>query len=1201
MFSNMKVGARLMWASGLVIALMAAIIVVDLRQSQVTEFDLNRIINVNNLRIELANSIVDFAQDSAILVRSVIISRYQSADNKRAREFKAALAENRKSYSAAAAKLEKLITPDDAKGLVVLNDLRASEASAFLLQDQVIALAMSGKPGEAAALMEGRAYPAVQHWVEDANLLVAHNVYRNTMRFKEINEAIDFSRVASIRLGALAVALCISMVFFLARSVTRPLKNLLKAANRIASGDLAVDLSAVEKRGDELGELMHAFSAMAARLRENRDSAGRADWLKSGIARLNQAMVGDPDPADLATKVISEISTYVGAQVGAVYLAQESDTASYALTGSYAYSRRKDQPEAFKAGEGLVGQAVLEKKQILVKNAPEDYFKVVSGLGGRVPRFICVSPCVYEGRVKGIVEVGSFNELNEMHLEYLDKAMPAIALAFEGAESRLKLAQSLEESQAQGEELQAQQEELKVANEALNEQAQALKASEEELKAQQEELQVTNEELEEKNNLLDRQNRDVETARLEIEEKAADLALVSKYKSEFLANMSHELRTPLNSLLLLAQSLKENKTGNLTAEQVESAKIIYGGGSDLLSLINEILDLSKIEAGRMELKTAPVRISELAEGAQASFGHMAEEKGLRLNVEVRADAPAEIMSDRKRVEQVIKNLVSNALKFTDKGSVSLSFFRPAPGADLLKSGLSSADCLAIEVRDTGIGISPSDQHRIFEAFQQVDGGTARRYGGTGLGLSISRELARLLGGEIKVHSEPGKGSAFTLYLPLAAPAPHAAGPDETAAAVSRKAGEGGAAPQRPAAAQPADDRAGLKRTDKTMLIIEDDPVFAGLLCEKCREKGFKCLLAATGEAGLELAVKHLPAAIILDIYLPGINGWAVLDRLKDNINTRHIPVHIVSGDENLAESARRGAVGHAVKPLSVKGLEDTICRLEEAAGGKEKRVLVVENVTEMRAEILELLGGRDVKVDGAETGAEALKALRAGGYDCVVLDIGLPDIDGMELLKKLEAEGVRLPPVIIHTARELTREEEAAFRERAEAIVIKDVRSQERLLDEVSLFLHRMVSAMPEKQGKMIRDLHNTDQVLTGKKVLIVDDDMRTTFAMSRLLTEHGIKTLKAEDGEKGLKLLEENPDTDLVLMDVMMPVLDGYETMKRIRAQEKFRKLPIIVLTAKAMPEDREKCLAAGANDYLPKPVDQERLLSMMRVWICR
>ncbi|MDO8805132.1 MAG: response regulator [Elusimicrobiota bacterium] len=1203
MFRNIKVGTRLILGFGLAIGFMAAIVGVGLHQARITDEKLAHIVNVNNVRIKLANNMIDAARETAISVRDIIIARYITTDNKRASEYKTKLAERRAAYAEALAAIEKLVTPDDTKGLLLFSKLKATEADAARLQDQVIERATAGKPAEAAALMTGKAYPAVKQWISEADDFIHHTEARSDIRFHEIGQTMNFTRTVMLSLGAGAVALSVLIVIFLSLGITGPLNFVVNAANRIASGDLDVDLSAAEKRGDELGVLVQSFSAMAAKLRDNRDSAERADWLKSGIARLNQAMVGDPDPAALAAKVISEISTYIGAQVGAVYLAQDGDSAALSLMGSYAYSKHKNLPDVFKPGEGLVGQAALEKKQILIKNAPEDYIKVTSGLGQRVPRFICVSPFIYEGRVKGVIEVGTLNELTDRHLEYLDQAMPAIALAVESAESRLKLAQSLEESQTQAEELQAQQEELKTANEELGSQAQALKASEEELKTQQEELEVTNEELEEKNKLLDRQNRDVETARNEIEEKAADLALVSKYKSEFLANMSHELRTPLNSLLLLAQSLSENKAGNLTEDQVESAKIIYGGGSDLLSLINEILDLSKIEAGRMDLQRGTVLISGLAEGAHASFGHMAEAKGLKLAIEVRGGAPAEIVSDRKRVEQVIRNLVSNAIKFTDSGSVTLSFLRPAPGTDLSKSGLSVGECLAIEVRDTGIGIDQSNQKRIFEAFQQVDGGTARKYGGTGLGLSISRELSRLLGGEIKVNSEPGKGSAFTLYLPLTAPySPKAATGD--IATVAASAGGGRAdkvARQIPAAAQAADDRGDLKKGDKVMLVIEDDPIFAGVLYGKCRARGFKCLLALTGEAGLELAGRYLPAAVILDIHLPGMDGWDVLNALKENINTRHIPVHVVSAEETSSEAVRRGAVGHAVKPLSQKDLEDTFRRFEHAWAGKTKRVLVVENVAEMRAKILELIGGGDVQVDGVETGARALEALRAGGYDCVVLDIGLPDIDGMELLRKLETEGVALPPVIIHTARELTREEETAFRERAEAIVIKDVRSQERLLDEVSMFLHRVVGEMPEKQSRIIRDLHSADQLLKGKKVLIVDDDMRTTFAMSRLLTEHGIKTLKAEDGEKGLRLLAENPDTDLVLMDIMMPVMDGYEAMKRIRAQEKFRKLPIIVLTAKAMREDREKCLAAGANDYLPKPVDKDRLFSMMRVWLCR
>ncbi|MBN2232106.1 MAG: response regulator [Deltaproteobacteria bacterium] len=830
---------------------------------------------------------------------------------------------------------------------------------------------------------------------------------------------------------------------------------------------------------------------------------------------------------------------------------------------------------------------------------------VTSGLGEHIPKFICVSPFIYEDRVKGVVEVGTFGEMDDQQMEYLNQAMPVLALAVESAEGRTRLAGSLRESQSLTEELQSQQEELRTTNEELEEQANALKISEEKLRAQQEELQVTNEELEEKNNQLDRQKNEVEKARKDIEDQAKDLALASKYKSEFLANMSHELRTPLNSLLLLAQALAENKAGNLSADQVESARIIHGSGSDLLNLINEILDLSKIEAGRMDLQLGQVRISDLAESVRSAFGHMARERGLTLEVVINEELPPVITSDRKRIEQIIKNLLVNAIKFTDTGGVTVSFTRPAPGTKLT-STLVAGECLAVAVKDTGIGISPDNHQIIFEAFKQVDGGTSRRFGGTGLGLSISRELARFLGGEIQVESELGKGSTFTLYIPEAVAAGPQKSQDENATVtVAGSAGRAvtNAVRQRTKAAQIEDDRDTLGQGDRVILVIEDDPKFARILYGKCHEKGLKCLAAPTGEAGVELAVKYQPAAIILDIRLPGMDGWAVLGILKEKTSTRHIPVHIVSVDTDAGNNAlRRGAIGYATKPLSQENLEDTFRRLEQIAAGKPRRVLLVEDNAVVRRQTAQLIGaGEDVEVDEVETGKQALAALRSGGYDCVVLDLGLPDMSGQSLLETLEQEGVQLPPVIVNTSRDLSYEEEMSLREHTESVIVKDVRSQERLLDEVSLFLHRVVSKMPEKQRRIILDLHDTDTLLRDKKVLIVDDDMRTTFAMAHFLAARGMKTLKAENGEKALLLLEEQPDVDLVLMDIMMPVMDGYEAMQRIREQERFRKLPMIALTAKAMPEDRKKCLAAGANDYLSKPVDQERLISMMRVWLYR
>ena len=1012
------------------------------------------------------------------------------------------------------------------------------------------------------------------------------------------------NRAATLILIAIAVGMLAAagIGVWITRTITKDLGKIMAVADSIAAGNLdtPVDTSAC----NEIGKLAVSVDKMQVALRNTSEKNRLSDWLKTGIARLNEVMRGDPDIETLVSKVMSEVSTYLDAQVGALYLAQNGGKPTLSLMGSYAYTKRKNLSNVFTSGEGLVGQAALERKQILLKNVPEDYVKVTSGLGESVPRFICVTPFLYEDRVKGVIEIGTLNEMTDQELEYLSQAMPALAIAVQSGEGRTALAQSLEESQCLSEELQAQQEELKSANEELEEQTQLLKESEERLKTQQEELQVTNEELEEKNDLLERQKREVERARKDIEEKAEELALASKYKSEFLANMSHELRTPLNSLLLLAQGLSQNRDGNLTEEQVESAKIIHGSGIGLLNLINEILDLSKIEAGRMDLQLAKVPVSLLAEGVRTSFLHMADEMCLGLDVVVSGDAPVEITSDRNRIEQVIRNLMSNAIKFTDSGGVTVTFGRPAPGTDLSRSKLAADNCLSIAVKDTGIGLAPEKRKIIFEAFQQAEGGTARKYGGTGLGLSISRELARLLGGEIQLDSTLGEGSTFTLYLPVGAPVGRTASVGAGAGAAASgfdKPLSNGTTAYGGAALQIEDDRENLGKDDTIVLVIEDDPAFARLLYTKCHEKGFKCLAAPTGEAGLELAGKHLPRAVILDIRLPGMDGWTVLGTLKEDIRTRHIPVHIVSAEEASTEALRKGAVGHATKPLDQKDLDEAFLRLEQVSSGNPRRVLVVEDDATIRRETVDLIADGDIKVVEAETGKQAVEALRSDRFDCVVLDLGLPDMDGGELLATLESEGVELPPVIVHTARDLTEEEEMGLREHAESIVIKDVRCQERLLDEVSLFLHRVVSQMPEKKRQIIRDLHDTDALLRDKKVLVVDDDMRTTFALSRLLSERGMGTLKAENGARALQLLEREPNVDLVLMDIMMPVMDGYETMKRIRAQDRFRKLPILALTAKAMPEDRERCLASGANDYMPKPVDQERLISMMRVWLYR
>jgi CheY-like chemotaxis protein/two-component sensor histidine kinase len=665
--------------------------------------------------------------------------------------------------------------------------------------------------------------------------------------------------------------------------------------------------------------------------------------------------------------------------------------------------------------------------------------------------------------------------------------------------------------------------------------------------------------------------------------------------------MSHELRTPLNSLLLLAQSLVENKDKNLNDNQVESAEIIYESGNDLLNLINEILDLSKIEAGRMELKLTSVSLDELADATRGTFKHLAEEKELEFDVQVSEDLPQQIITDPKRLQQVIKNLVTNAIKFTESGSVHVRYRSAKSDAKLSDNGLIPSETICIEVEDTGIGIAKDKQKVIFEAFQQGDGGDTRRFGGTGLGLSIARELAALLGGMIRLESEPGKGSTFRLFIPLTADKDSKV-PEQFDRPLAQPAkSDDKMVKADPPGASYSDDRELLQPGDKRLLVIEDDSKFIRLLHAHLKNHGFKLLAALTGEEGIDMALTYQPDGILLDIGLPKIDGWSVLRILKDDVRTRHIPVHIISVEEQSTEGLVKGAIGHVTKPISQEVLEATLKKIENVHAASTRRVLLVEDDNVVRKETARLISTSDIEVEAVNSGKKALDALKKNHFDLVILDLGLPDMDGKELLRRFEKEVQELPPVIIYTVRELSREEESSLRTMADSIILKDVRSQERLLDEVSLFLHWVVKDMPEDKRQIISELHETDMALKDKKVLVVDDDMRTAFVMSRLLSEHGMLPFKAENGEKAVQMLESNPEIDIVLMDVMMPVMDGYTAMQQIRKNAAFQNLPIIALTAKAMKEDRDKCMAAGANDYLPKPVKKERLLSMMRVWLYR
>jgi CheY-like chemotaxis protein len=910
-------------------------------------------------------------------------------------------------------------------------------------------------------------------------------------------------------------------------------------------------------------------------------------WQAIAQAALSQAMSGDQDLPSLSANIIRQLCLSLEAPVGALYLLGDGDTA-YVLTGSYAFTHRKHTRNRFKPGEGLVGQAALEQKMITFSNVPPDYMPTASALVQIAPRHIVSAPFTANGQTLGVIEIGLINPLTPIQTEFLERALASISSAVHTHRTRAQVNQLLLQTQEQAASLQSREEALKAINEELRAQSESLRHSQAQLREQQSVLETTNAELEEQRSILDQQNRELKTAQQELQERTNELMAANKYKSVFLANMSHELRTPLNSLLILARILAANEEGNLTPEQVESARIIHQSGSDLLELINEILDLSKVEAGRMTFNLGAVWLRGLAENMRQVFAHIAQEKGIPFEVVVASDLPETIQTDQQRVEQIIKNLLSNAFKFTEQGSVGLVIE--------LDSGR-----VAIRVRDTGIGMTPEQQKLVFEAFRQADGSTSRKYGGTGLGLTISRELAARLGGQITLQSELGAGSVFSLLLPLNAPVGESPSiakssqPDDAAAPQTALA-PGYLAPSPHA----QDDRNALEKGDKLLLVVEDDPSFAKILHEYAHKKGFKVLLTETGEQAMTLAREYHPDAILLDLKLPGIDGWQVLDVLKDDSSLRHIPVHILSAQEETLDAYKRGALGYLTKPISAEGLEAVFDKISDFLKREIKNLLLVEDESALRYGVRQLLSGGDIQITEAGSGQAALEALRSQRFDCMILDLNLPDMSGFDLLNTINLDRtIQQCPVIVYTGQELTEKENAELLRYANSVIIKGVKSPERLLDETALFLHRVVADLPKEKQRTILHLHSNEAIFKDKQILIVDDDMRNAFAVSRLLNDKGMKASIARSGAKALEMLADNPHFSLVLMDIMMPEMDGYETMQRIRALKFNNDIPIIALTAKAMKGDRERCLEAGASDYLSKPVDVDRLFSMLRVWL--
>jgi len=949
-------------------------------------------------------------------------------------------------------------------------------------------------------------------------------------------------------------------------------------------------------------DLVNLSISYRENLESQRKSAERLvqqAWLRNGQTELAEQVLGQLTLNVLGRNILQFCAQYIGSVVAAMYVRDEQG--GLKRIASYGFSHEQEErARTIFSGEGIVGQAVQQNRILRLDDVPGDYFKVSSALGDGAPRCVLVVPTNNDEQVNGVIELGFLRALTDRDIELLELIADNIGTSIEAARYRQRLQEVLAQTQQLNEELQVQQEELKTANEELEEQSRILKESQAHLETQQVELEQTNEQLAEQalalaeqRDAVGRKNGELSEAQLQLEERALELQRSSTYKSEFLANMSHELRTPLNSSLILAKLLAENPQQNLSAEQVKFAESIYSAGNDLLNLINDILDISKVEAGKLEVRPENTNVARLVEGLRGMFQPLAADKHLELAVELQSGAPPMIFTDRQRLEQILKNLLSNALKFTEKGNISLTVSRQ-PG-----------EGIAFSVRDSGIGIASEQQQSIFEAFRQADGTINRRYGGTGLGLSISRDLAALLGGSISVYSEPGQGSMFTLVLPeqYLEPAEQPSEPRQAIAFTAAPAAST-AAPL-PVISEVriprfADDRDKGPFATRCILVVEDEPNFAHILFDLAHELGYHCLVAHGADEGYSLATQFIPDAILLDMRLPDHSGLTVLQRLKEHAETRHIPVHVISVEDRVEAAMHMGAIGYAVKPTTREELKDVFARLEAKLTQKVKRVLLVEDDDVQRDSIARLIGDDDIEITAVGLAQEALDLLRGNIYDCMIIDLKLPDMLGNDLLKRMSTEDIcSFPPVIVYTGRNLTRDEEAELRKYSRSIIIKGARSPERLLDEVTLFLHKVESRLSHERQTMLRTARSRDRVFEGRKVLLVDDDVRNIFALTSALEQKGAIVVIGRNGREAIERLNEVDDIDLVLMDVMMPEMDGFEATIEIRKDPRWRKLPIIAVTAKAMKDDQERCLSAGSNDYLAKPIDLDRLFSLIRVWL--
>ncbi|MES3018704.1 MAG: response regulator [Bacteroidota bacterium] len=955
-------------------------------------------------------------------------------------------------------------------------------------------------------------------------------------------------------------------------------------ADKISSGDYKIRVNDTEK--DDLGSLSFALNKMAESLDVSFTQLHHKEWLQGGIAKLNEIMVGEKNIEQLTNDTIQFIAEFTNSQVAAFYMLEEDD--KLRLAGSFAIDNLAKR-QVINRGEGVVGQCAQSGKPIFINDISSEDIMISFAFGEVKPSSIAAIPIYHDYRLVGVIEIGALTEISESVLEFMSSIVNNVGIALYTSQIRKMQQELLEETQAQAEELQTQHSELENLNTELETQTQKIQASEEELKVQQEELLQSNQELEERSRLLEEKNQIIVERNLDIQQKAEQLELSTKYKSEFLANMSHELRTPLNSILLLSRLMSENK--DLDKEQVEYAEVIQSAGQGLLSLIDEILDLSKIESGKMDLELRSVTLKEINNDLRSLFEPVAKEKGLDLQLIIDESAPELIVTDKLRLEQILKNLLSNALKFTTKGSIKLNVSQP-----------DNTSLVQFSVKDTGIGIPKEKQQQVFEAFQQADGSTRRKFGGTGLGLSISRELSKLLGGEIRLRSKPGEGSEFIVSIPAAKthkefvkqPEPLAIPEKETPVENTERFH----APVIPNEIE--DDRNNLADNDKIILIVEDDTVFAKALLDYTRKQNYKGIVAVRGDLGLEMATLYKPIAILLDIQLPVKDGWEVMEELKSNPSTRHIPVHIMSSMEVKKESLLKGAVDFINKPIALDDMNQIFIKLEDALSRHPKKVMIIEENPKHAKALGYFLSNFNINSEISGTVSDGITMLNKKEVDCVILDMGIPDQNAYETLELVKTSpGLENLPIIIFTGKNLSKGEENKIKQYADSIVVKTAHSYQRILDEVGLFLHVVEDNKKAKNPVRTKTLGGMDEVLKGKTVLVADDDVRNIFSLTKALEKHNMQVVSAIDGKEALKILDENPLVDIVLMDMMMPEMDGYESTTRIRRNPKYKQLPILAVTAKAMMGDREKCIKAGASDYISKPVDIDQLISLLRVWL--